>query len=60
MTSAAGTAKLPAGQARFLEELGQQLRADSIRCSTAAGSGHPTSAVSAGDLVAGLVAPPLR
>ena len=33
-------------------ELGQQLRVDSIRMSAAAGSGHPTSAMSAADLVA--------
>jgi transketolase len=37
-------------------ELGQQLRVDSIRCSSAAGSGHPTSAMSAADLMAVLVA----
>src|SRR3954453_8351445 len=33
-------------------ELAAQLRVDSIRCSTAAGSGHPTSSVSAADLIA--------
>jgi transketolase C-terminal domain/subunit len=38
---------LPAEETRFLGELGQQLRADSIRRSTAAGSGHPNSAMSA-------------
>ena len=38
---------MPPEEARFLGELGQQLRADSIRCSTAAGSGHPTSAMPA-------------
>jgi transketolase len=32
--------------------LARQLRADSIRCSTAAGSGHPTSSLSAADLMA--------
>ena len=47
---------LPAKEAGFLGELGQQLRADSIRCSTAAGSGHPTSAMSAADLMAVLLA----
>jgi transketolase len=36
--------------------LARQLRADSIRCSTAAGSGHPTSSLSAADLMAVLVA----
>jgi transketolase len=33
-------------------ELGQQFRVDSIRMSSAAGSGHPTSAMSAADLMA--------
>jgi transketolase len=51
---------LSAKEARFLGELGQQLRADSIRCSTAAGSGHPTSAMSAADLMAVLLARHLR
>jgi transketolase len=36
-------------------ELGQQLRVDSIRCSAAAKSGHPTSAMSAADLMAVLI-----
>lgn len=31
--------------------LAQQLRVDSIRCTTAAGSGHPTSSMSAADLM---------
>src|SRR5260370_5681704 len=35
-----------------LHELAQQLRVDSIRSSTAAGSGHPTSSMSAADLLA--------
>jgi transketolase len=34
----------PTADTQFLSELARQLRADSIRCSTAAGSGHPTSA----------------
>jgi transketolase len=38
-----------------LYELGQQLRVDSIRCSDAAGSGHPTSSMSAADLMAVLI-----
>src|SRR5262245_412145 len=38
----------------------RQLRADSIRCSTAAGSGHPTSSLSAADLLAVLLAGHLR
>ena len=37
-------------------QLGQQLRVDSIRSSTAAGSGHPTSSMSAADLIAVLIA----
>ena len=44
----------------FLRNLGQQLRVDSIRCSTAAGSGHPTSSMSAADLVAVLISRHLR
>ena len=36
-------------------ELGQQLRVDSVRMSAAAKSGHPTSAMSAADLMAVLV-----
>jgi transketolase len=41
-------------------ELGQQLRVDSVRCSTSAGSGHPTSSMSAADLLAVLVSRHLR
>jgi transketolase len=41
-------------------ELGQQFRVDSIRSSSAAGSGHPTSSMSAADLMAVLVARHLR
>jgi transketolase len=39
----------------FARQLGQQLRIDSIRCSTAAGSGHPTSSMSAADLISVLI-----
>ena len=39
-----------------LVRLGRQLRIDAIRCSTAAGSGHPTSSMSAADLMAVLLA----
>ncbi len=39
-----------------VHELAQQLRVDSIRSSTAAGSGHPTSSMSAADLMAVLLA----
>ncbi len=35
--------------------LAQQLRVDSIRCTTVAGSGHPTSSMSAADLMAVLL-----
>ncbi|MEP6641738.1 MAG: transketolase [Gaiellales bacterium] len=37
-------------------ELGQQLRVDSVRAAAAAGSGHPTSSMSAADLMAVLLA----
>ncbi|MFC8519132.1 transketolase [Streptomyces sp. NPDC057257] len=39
-----------------LVELAQQLRVDSVRASDAAGSGHPTSSMSAADLMAVLLA----
>ena len=38
-----------------VHQLAQQLRVDSIRCSTSAGSGHPTSSMSAADLMAVLL-----
>lgn len=41
-------------------KLAGQLRIDSIRCTTAAGSGHPTSAMSAADLMAVLMTSHLR
>lgn len=41
-------------------ELARQLRADAIRCSSAAGSGHPTSSLSAADLMAVLLTGHLR
>ena len=43
-----------------IRELAAQLRVDSIRCSTAAGSGHPTSSMSAADLMAVLMTRHLR
>ncbi|MEU2183227.1 transketolase [Streptomyces thermolilacinus] len=43
-----------------LTELGQQLRADAVRASDAAGSGHPTSSMSAADIAAVLLANHLR
>ena len=39
----------------FRRELAQQLRVDSVRASTAAGSGHPTSSMSAADVIAVLL-----
>src|SRR5918912_2413532 len=53
---ATASTRLDAKETEFLRELGQQLRVDSIRCSTAAGSGHPTSSMSAADLIAVLIA----
>src|SRR5579884_4421053 len=55
MTAPASTAIDPQ-----VRELAQQLRVDSIRSSTAAGSGHPTSSMSAADLLAVLLARHLR
>ena len=43
-----------------LAQLARQLRVDSIRASTSAGSGHPTSSMSAADVLAVLVARHLR
>ncbi len=42
------------------QELGQQLRVDAVRASDKAGSGHPTSSMSAADLAAVLLAAHLR
>ena len=41
-------------------EVARQLRVDAVRCSGMAGSGHPTSSLSASDLMAVLVAGHLR
>jgi transketolase len=49
-----------ADQIREWKELAAQLRVDSIRCTTAAGSGHPTSSLSAADLMALLLSKYLR
>src|SRR4051794_9777790 len=49
-----------AHDADFRRELGQQLRVDSVRASAAAGSGHPTSSMSAADLMAVLLDGHLR
>jgi transketolase len=43
-------------EANELRELGQQFRVDSVRCAAAAKSGHPTSGMSAADLMAVLLA----
>jgi transketolase len=51
---------MAAMDANELRELGQQFRVDSIRCAAAAKSGHPTSGMSAADLMAVLVANHLR
>jgi transketolase len=48
------------GDSDFRRELGQQLRVDSVRASAAAGSGHPTSSMSAADLMAVLLDGHLR
>src|SRR2546425_2918055 len=48
------------GNLDVYEALARQLRADSIRCSTIAGSGHPTSSLSAADLMPVLLAGHLR
>src|SRR5947209_9299615 len=50
----------PATSTAQWHELAQQLRVDSIRASTAAGSGHPTSSLSAADLMAVLLAKYLK
>jgi transketolase len=49
-----------ADQPSAWKELAAQLRVDSIRCTTAAGSGHPTSGLSAADLMAVLMSKYLR
>jgi transketolase len=47
-------------EAERWRELGQQLRVDSVRASAAAGSGHPTSSMSAADLMSVLMSKHLR
>jgi transketolase len=49
------TATLTETQTSKLTELARQLKIDSIRCTTAAGSGHPTSSMSASELMAVLM-----
>jgi transketolase len=48
------------GDQDLWRELGQQLRVDAVRASAKAGSGHPTSSMSAADLAAVLLAEHFR
>ena len=55
------TTAVPSGTGLdVVAELAAQLRVDSVRSSTSAGSGHPTSSMSAADLLAVLVTRHLR
>jgi transketolase len=54
------TAAATGARLDLYRQIARQLRADSIRSSTAAGSGHPTSSLSAADLMAVLLAGHLR
>lgn len=60
MTTARTTTLDPGSDLSQVLELAQQLRVDSVRASTAAGSGHPTSSLSAADLMAVLMTRHLR
>ena len=53
-------APMTAAETDVIRSLAAQLRVDSIRCSTQAGSGHPTSSLSAADLMAVLLERHLR
>jgi transketolase len=57
MTSTATSSLISLGD---VAELAAQIRVDSIRSSTSAGSGHPTSSMSAADLLAVLITRHLR
>ena len=57
---AATSSPLTTADLATVTQLARQLRVDSIRASTSAGSGHPTSSMSAADLLAVLVARHLR
>jgi transketolase len=57
---AVGTKTGPTLDQAFLADLASQLRVDSIRAAGNAGSGHPTSSLSAADLLAVLLARHLR
>ncbi len=46
--------EVPEGLIQALEDVATRLRIESVRATTAAGSGHPTSAASAADLVAAI------
>jgi transketolase len=59
-TTSATTAPMSGLGLDTVAELAAQLRVDSIRSSTSAGSGHPPSSMSAADLLAVLVARHLR
>ena len=52
--------RLTSEDVAFLRDLGNQLRVDGIRASTKAGSGHPSSSMSASDLIAVLITRHLR
>ncbi|QCV96146.1 transketolase [Acidipropionibacterium acidipropionici] len=54
------TTPVPTTDTTALQDLAAQLRIDSIRASTSAGSGHPTSSLSAADLLAVLMSRHLR
>lgn len=54
------TGRISGPEREELSGLGQQLRVDAVRAAAAAGSGHPTSAMSAADLMAVLLARHLR
>ncbi|MGH7911299.1 MAG: transketolase [Candidatus Dormibacteraceae bacterium] len=54
------SSKLSSPEQRKLRGLAAQLRVDSIRSSTTAGSGHPTSSLSAADVIAVLLSRHLR
>lgn len=47
--------EVQASQVAVIKDLARQFRVDSIRCTTEAGSGHPTSSMSAADLMAVLM-----
>jgi transketolase len=60
MAVSTATSTLRAPEVDELRDLAAQLRVDSIRSSSSAGSGHPSSSLSAADLLAVLVARHLR